>query len=265
MTVAIKRHNGDLIWFDAILGWGQQYSATVTKHPIEGGGQVTDHTTLDNPKLTIQGVVSDADFNLSRPIISTFDADAYNITQKQFVNNSPVITSPEITYASSKYAKYLPEEAQKYLPQTSPTVFVPDSPKPMYSAYIEGLLTTMWEGKEEFELVEFVDDNIRRVFIQCIFTGVSFAEDPDSGAALYADLSIEQVRYATSVNVKIPQRVSKDMKPKTAEQRNKGKQAVKGNVVETTEGDKGKGPSSSKEAAGRLKGNNYGKETGKPQ
>ncbi|MDL2185609.1 hypothetical protein P5706_15600 [Pseudomonas sp. ChxA] len=265
MTVAIKRRNGDLIWFDAILGWGQQYSATVTKHPIEGGGQITDHTTIDNPKLTIQGVVSDADFNMTRPIISSHDADNYGITQKQFVNNSPVTSSPEITYSASKYAKFLPEEAQKFLTQNSPTVFVPDSPKVMQSAFIENMLTTMWGETEEFELVEFQDDTIKRVFVQCVFTNVSFAEDPDSGAALYANLSIEQVKFATSVNVKIPQRVSDAMKPKTAEQRNKGKQAVKGDQVETTEADKGNAPSSASDARGRIKTHDYGNTTGKPQ
>lgn len=263
MTVAIKRHNGDLIWFDAILGWAQQYSATVTKHPIEGGGQVADHTTIDNPKLTIQGVVSDADFNLTRPIISIHDADSYGITQKQFVNNSPVRSSPEITYAASKYAKYLPEEAQRFLPQNSPTVYVPDSPRAMRSAYIENMLTAMWGDKEEFELVEFEEDTIKRVFVQCVLTNVAFAEDPDSGQALYANLSMEQVKYANSVNVKVPQRVKDDMKSKTAEQKNKGKQATKGNEVPTTDADKGKAPDSASEAKHRLIQNDYGKTTGK--
>ena len=242
MTVAIKRSNGDLIWFDAILNFNRTYAASVTKHPIEQGGKITDHTSTENPTIQINGVVSDAEFNLTRPIISQFDADTYGITNKQFVNNSPVTTSPQITYSSSKYAKYLPEEAQKFLPQTSPTVIVPASPKPMYAAYIDGLLTTMWKDKEEFELVDFVDNNIHRVFTQCVFTNVNFSEDPDSGMALYANLSIEKVTYVRSTNVKIPQKVQDKVKSKAAPIQNKGTQQGETKAKTTQEGDDGKKP-----------------------
>lgn len=242
MTVAIKRKNGDLIWFDAILNFNRVYAASVTKHTIEQGGKVTDHTTIENPTIQLNGVVSDADFNLTRPIISQFDADTYGITNKQFVNNSPVTSSPEISYSTSKYTKFLPEEAQKFLPQTSPTVVVPDAIKPMYSAYIDSLLTTMWGQKEEFELIDFVDNNIHRVFIQCIFTNVSFSEDPDSGMALYANLAIEQVRYVRSTNVKIPQRVQEKVKSKAAPVQNKGTQQGDTQSKVTQPGDDGQSP-----------------------
>ena len=61
MTIAIKRENGDLIWFDAVTEFGRQYRGSVSSNPIETGGKITDHITTENPVFTLTAVVSDAD------------------------------------------------------------------------------------------------------------------------------------------------------------------------------------------------------------
>ena len=67
MTYAIKRNNGDILWFDAIEGFEETYSSSVTKHPIATGSLVSDHVVKDNPVLNLRGILSDADFNFNRP------------------------------------------------------------------------------------------------------------------------------------------------------------------------------------------------------
>jgi len=51
-----------IIVFDAALETARDYSAAVTSHPVETGVQISDHVTLENPKFTVKGVVSDAAF-----------------------------------------------------------------------------------------------------------------------------------------------------------------------------------------------------------
>lgn len=51
-----------IIVFDAALESSRDFSAKVTSHPVETGVQIADHVTLENPKFTLKGVVSDAAF-----------------------------------------------------------------------------------------------------------------------------------------------------------------------------------------------------------
>lgn len=51
-----------VIVFDAAIDTGRQFSANVTSHPVETGVNINDHVTVENPKFTLKGVVSDAAF-----------------------------------------------------------------------------------------------------------------------------------------------------------------------------------------------------------
>ena len=50
MTIAILRENTDLIWFDAVLKFGEQYNTSVTKHRVESGASISDHIIEENSK-----------------------------------------------------------------------------------------------------------------------------------------------------------------------------------------------------------------------
>jgi hypothetical protein len=51
-----------VIIFDAAIETGRNFSAGVTSHPVETGVNVSDHVTIENPKFTVKGVISDAAF-----------------------------------------------------------------------------------------------------------------------------------------------------------------------------------------------------------
>ena len=51
-----------VIVFDAAIETSRKFSATVTSHPVETGVNVNDHVTVENPKFSLKGVVSDAAF-----------------------------------------------------------------------------------------------------------------------------------------------------------------------------------------------------------
>ena len=241
MTVAIKRENGDLFWFDAVMSFDRQLSGSVSKHPLESGAVITDHTTIDNEVITLSGVLSDADFNLRRPQINAQQAKIYGITNKQFMNNTPVtgtegqIQSTIMIKESSGLVKYLPDSISQFVSTDAPTVTLASGTpflKVMPASAVQGYLEEMFNQREQFVLLSFVNGIIDRSFENCVMTGLSFSEDPDSGDAVYPNIAIERVRYAQSTSVKIKKKVSPAVEKKAAVQQNKGKQAATGGTCD---------------------------------
>lgn len=241
MTIAIKRANGDLIWFDAVVNFGRQFSGSVSKHPLETGAVITDHTIIDNEIISISGVLSDADFNLNRPLIDSQQAATFGLQNKQFVNNTPV-TSVDDTGTpmyqnvmideGNNLARFLPESIGQFFGTNKPTVTMQYPEKVKLALTVADDLIAMHQGREEFELINFSEDKIREVFSNCVMTSLSFNEDPDTGSAVYPNMTIERVKYATSTSVRVRRRVSKDMEKKAATQDSKGKQASNSSTTE---------------------------------
>lgn len=235
MTVAVKRENGDMIWLDAVVAYGRKFSGSVTRHPLETGAVVSDHTIIENEIISISGIVSDADFNISRPVISEQDASSYGISRKQFVNNTPVngqdggeeIFDNVKIRDSSGWTKYLPDSVGQFMDNGAPTVEITYAEKVRLAADIQSQFILMFETAEEFSVIEFDGSRVSAVLDNCIMTSLDFSEDPDSGDAVYPVMTIERVKYATSVSVKTQKRVSPDIKNKTAERTNKGTQSGK--------------------------------------
>ena len=259
MSVAIKRENGDLFWFDAVLSFGRQLSGSVTKHPLETGAVITDHTTIDNEVITLSGVLSDADFNLRRPTINPTQAQMYGLTNKQFMNNTPITGTEgaiqntiQIT-ESSGLAKYLPDSVAQFLTTNAPTVSVANGTplKVMPATAVQGYLEEMFTNREQFVLLSFVNGIIDRSFDNCIMTSLGFEEDPDSGDAVYPVMNIERVRYVTSASVKIKKRVDPAVSKKAAVQQNKGKQASAGGAC-NDKMDQSKAQENSKKTSGDI-------------
>ena len=246
MTIAIKRANGDLIWFDAVTSFSRQLSGSVSKHPLETGAVVTDHTTIENEVISLSGILSDFDFNLHRPVISPQDALHLGLTNKQFVNNTPVtsvdgtegVLYNNIIIDDRGSSILLPESVAQFFGNDAPTVRLdsrtPSKVKPALA--IQDDLRHMFDGREEFSLLSFYEETLRETLTNCVMVNLVFTEDADSGEAVYPEMTIERVRYATSTSVKIRTRVNSSIDRKAAAQQNQGKQASAGGVTSEDKG-----------------------------
>jgi len=240
MTVAIKRENGDLIWFDAILSFGRQLSGSVSKHPLETGAVLTDHTTIENEVISFSGLITDADFNLHRPLIDAATATQFDLINKQFVNNTPVASTPNggalinniLINETSSLIRFLPESVGQFFDSKAPSVSLnPQTPtKVISAANVQARLIDIFNQRENFILLSFDSNKIIDSFDNCVMTSLNLQEDPDSGDAVYPIITIERVTYATSTSVKIKTRVSPSVEKKAADQQNKGKQQVDSKV-----------------------------------
>lgn len=201
----ITRSSGDVLWFDAITALSEQYSASVTKHPMSNGASYTDHTTVDNLKFSISGVLSDADFNISRPFMNTNNIN----TAKQFTNNTEVVAPVEITQTSS-VNKLLPEVVAQYTRDTIPEAYVTPQPKAKLAVAVKTDLISLINNREVFAFVEYFGDTIVRSYPNCILTSLSFTEDANTGEGLFPVMQFEQVRFTEVKSIKV--RINKGRK-----------------------------------------------------
>lgn len=222
MAIVLRRANGDIIWFDAVTSYDTTYTATVTKHPVATGGFVSDHTTTDNVVLNISGIFSDADFNLSRPVIKTgslgvadprlaqnpyqpstnFATDAY--VQKQYQNNTQTVYPVQISQKSS-INKILPEVIAQFTKDTIPEVFVTPQEKAKTAIAVKLNLVDMWRNREEFQVLDIENGAVLERFGPCVFTNITFREDENTGEGVFPVMTIEQVVFTDlqEISVKV--------------------------------------------------------------
>lgn len=217
MSIAILRANGDLIWFDAITQFSERYTGTLSAHPLEKGNVVNDHTTINNIEMNLSGIISDADFNLTRPTITDDDAVNWKINNKQFVNNSPVDTTVSIEYKPG-FSQFLPESISQFITPATPVVIVPDYDRPKFAARIKDELTQVQRTAENFSIVDFQNGRIWRVIDNCVMVSLDFTETPESGDAIYPVMTIHVARYVDTRSVRIPV-VNKGRKTTKAKER----------------------------------------------
>lgn len=217
MSIVIRRKNGDILWFDAITQYDVSYTSSVTKHPIGTGGYVSDHTTTDNVVLQISGVLSDADFNINRPEnlgalrsynefdlghVETDERGLYKGTSKQYTNNTNVANAVVISERAS-INKILPEVVAQFTKDTIPEVYLSEQDKAKTAKAVQFELIDMWRKREEFQVLDLVQEFVIDQFGPCIFTNLSFKEDVNSGDGLFPTMTIEEVVFTDLVETTV--------------------------------------------------------------
>jgi hypothetical protein len=222
MSIVIRRNNGDILWFDAITTYDVTYTATVTKHPVATGSLISDHTTTDNVILNISGVLSDADFNLNRPAnlgslpafefdtgahVQTDENGLYKPTSKQYTNNSAVVKPVKISDQSS-INKILPEVVAQWTKASIPVATVTPQNKTKTAKAVQRELIQMWKDKEEFQVLDLLEDFVIDSFGPCVFTNLNFREDETTGEGLFPNMTIEQVVFTDLQEVAVTVKTS---------------------------------------------------------
>lgn len=60
----IERSDGQKLYFDAVTRRVESNTAKVSSHPVESGFVISDHVSLSNKKLSVEGIISDANNSL---------------------------------------------------------------------------------------------------------------------------------------------------------------------------------------------------------
>jgi hypothetical protein len=194
------------MWFDAITQYGLTYQSSVTKHPVATGGYVSDHTTNENLVINIAGVLTDADFNINRPYnlgkLATFDNGSISVDEnglykpvdKQYTTNSGAVT-PVTIENKDTINKLLPEVIAQFTKDTIPVATVTPQNRAKTARAVKRELVSMRNNREEFQVLELLDDFVIETYGPCIFTNLSFREDDTTGEGVFPDMTIEEVVF----------------------------------------------------------------------
>lgn len=185
--------------------------------------------------IQINAVLSDADFNINRPTslgklpafdlghVSTDSNGLYRPQEKQYTNSQQTVNPVQIT-AGSGLNRLLPEVIAQFTKDTIPTATFDERTKAKFALSVKRDLITMWNNREEFQVLDMLDNFVIETFGPCIFRDLSFNEDESTGSGIWPNMTIEQVVYTNlqEVSVKIKTsnkgRKSGEVKTKPAEE-----------------------------------------------
>lgn len=255
---------GGLIYFDAVTSYTESFKGSVTKHPVDGSGNISDHYINSNPTFTLSVVISGADISLTTFALSDQDSD-------KPTNARPAPTGVSVTSSDqSLLSKFLPNVIGQFLPDTLPTVIMdgesegrppkeeksyesgitegliveeeevptPPNTRGLDSSYTEdirdtlsnlqsgegyNLITGKWEASirtvalyetgSTLNLVKKLPSNSNS---HLVITSIDFREDTETGYALFADITFEQVTFVELKKTLLPKDVQTKLKPKVA-------------------------------------------------
>lgn len=221
---------GGFIYCDAVTSYTQNYSGQVTKHPVDTGGNVTDHYIHNNPTFTVGAVITGVDISTGTYLIQDLDGNApFNS------NEAPSAVSVNST-DQSVLKKFLPDSLGQFLSDDTPDIVVDarrtDLLEQIRQALIDltsGVLFNEKTGQFDpsiqlVKLYEYDNTLLRKVLNNLVITKITFKEDPTTGYGLYCDITFEQVTFAFLKKTTIPRDVVDSLKKKAAPKASKGKQ-----------------------------------------
>lgn len=232
---------GGFLYFDAILNWNRSFTGAVTKHAIDGGGNITDFYISNNPTFTLSAVISAEDISTTSALLA--DADGNEPSNTAMPPEAVIVGSTD----QSLLMKYIPSVVGQLLPDTLPDVIMDDfKGDSVFGASLEDIqdiLINLQSGEGYNQITGQFEAVIRQVTLYetdgfltlakklpadetkaLVITSLSFREDQDSGYALYCDMSFELVRFANLKKVTLPpDLVQTPVKKKVATKKSLGK------------------------------------------
>lgn len=229
MSLAIKWGSLDnpeepsgYIYLDAVTNYSQDYRGQVTSHPIDSGASITDHFIKENPVFTISGVISGTD-------LSHIPWQLLDENQQRPLNAQEQPAPISINLQGSKLLQYLPATIGQFLGTSKPKVeFFGNQRtdlsnevvvKDILRGILKGLKYNPKADRSEshiqlVELYEFDGTNIRDIISDLVITSFRIDENPDTGDALFLNLTLEQVTFALLEKTEIPKDVADAVKKK---------------------------------------------------
>ena len=153
----------ETISLDVINSFGEDYSSNIAQNTVENGYVISDSISINNPKFSIGGVITDSKFRVKGQLV-VFNGNTF--VKSQGDNRDQFQTISDDDYAEKVKAR----------------------------------LIKLWENKEIFGILESTDINnlqgskVRNIF-PCVLSSLGFSKS-DAASAIYPTMSIERIRYS---------------------------------------------------------------------
>jgi hypothetical protein len=196
MSLAIKFGTTDgsvasgFIYIDATTQYSREFKGQVTSHAIGSGGSISDHFIRSNPVYPITGVISGADISIGRKFILSENGVSPD-------NVSEDVPNVLIKGNGTNLLSLLPNSVSQFFVDTETVADVSTVTRKGKLNEIRTLLEGLFE-KDTLSLVtlyEYTDNKLAKYIPSLVMTSLSFSESPDSGIALYVNITLERVDF----------------------------------------------------------------------
>lgn len=233
MSFALKwddESGGGFIYLDAVTAYSQSYRGKTTAHPIDAGGNITDHFIKNNPMFRLSAVISGVDISTGTFMIEDLEGNSP-------YNSSPAPNAVSVNSTDqSVLQRLIPDSVGQFLSDQTPEILI-DQRRTDLTRQIQEALISLTSGQvlnqdtgqylpqiKILELYEYDGVKLTKVINRLVMTEVTFKETPETGFALFCDFNFEQVTFITLKKTVIPQDVQKSLKKKASSKSSKGKQ-----------------------------------------
>ena len=154
----------ETISLDVINSFGEDYSSNIAQNTVENGYVISDSISINNPKFSIGGVITDSKFRVKGQLV-VFNGNTFVKSQGDNQDQFQTISDDD------------------------------------YAEKVKSRLIKLWENKEIFGILEATDINnvkgskVRDIF-PCVLSSLGFSKS-DAASAIYPTMAIERIRYAT--------------------------------------------------------------------
>lgn len=205
MSVVIKTSSNQLIWFDAVLSFNENNTGTVSSHPIQRGSTISDHLIRNNKQFSIQGIVSNWDFQIDRDLIALFiDGVQY---AGQSVDGVVRVSSDK----PSPLSKFIPESVSAFINTDAvPNIEVDEVPRQDAARAVKSYLQSIFNNTEFVSIIKLKENGeVEEVFNDLLITSCNISETPDTGDSLQVSIALEKIKIVDTQTVYVGRVVAK--------------------------------------------------------
>ena len=258
MSLAIRVGNSEdkevlsgLFYINATERYEITYQNRVTKHPLDSGASITDHVVMENPVFTIQGVISGVDVDL-----------VYSQIYEESLGDKPMNVRPTpsqttITKDENKFAKFIPDIVGQFLKSGGYNIQFSGSDEDadtLQRSVLELVVNTMTKITYSkvrnryfnsvvpvtlYELNEM--RQLAKVHRDLVITSFNIKEDPESGTALFFNMTLEQYRRV-GIEMVAYSKVDESVKKAASTKKSNGSVGAKDATGTGTEAEKAASP-----------------------
>lgn len=174
---------------DVVKAIRTNLSASITKFPIEGGGNISDHVQLEPLTISLEGLISESPSNQFLTIassIASFAAGTVGQFQGLSSTFASAAASAAVVGATGFFGAGADKKKAKYIPLLTDRKAVdPDFPKTAMKGIIQ-----MFEAGESFTIRTFFTKDIYR---NMVMKSLSFDQSSTTGNSLPFSMTCERV------------------------------------------------------------------------
>lgn len=227
-TIDLVASTSGFIYFDAVATFTKSFTGQVTKHPVDSGGNISDHFIVENPRFIISAVITGQD--ISTKSVGVKSEEGFSPYNTREAPNAISVNSTD----QSVLKKFIPDSIGQFLSDSQPEVIV-DTRQTDLLDNIQDILERLVYNRDSddsfvdnrinlLKILEFEGTTLKRMSTSVVMTSITFRENAETGRGLYCDMTFEKVTFSFLQKTVLPKNIVASLNKKASAKAVKSKE-----------------------------------------